>query len=119
MCSNARFSLTFVVVALLTLCALEIQAQEVTDNPHAVTGCVQKGIEAGGFFIVEDGKMWELAGKVDAGDVGHKVTATGHVLHRSAAKEAKFAEHEKQESSGKWYGDFQVTSLKVVSDSCQ
>jgi hypothetical protein len=42
----------------------------------------------------------------------------GHVLHRSAAEEAKFADYEKQEAKGKPYADFQVTSLKIVSDSC-
>jgi hypothetical protein len=63
--------------------------------------------------------MWELSGKVDVAHAGHKVTANGHVLYRSAAEEAKFADYEKQEAKGKPYADFQVTSLKIVSDSCQ
>jgi len=97
-----------------------VQAQENMSQPHSVTGCLQKGVEAGGFFILgEDGTMWELSGKVDATHVGHKVTVNGHVLHRSAADEAKFADHEKQEAQGKPYADFQVTSLKMISDSCQ
>jgi len=81
---------------------------------------LQKGTEPGGFFIVgEDGKMWELGGKVDATHVGHKVTVEGHVQHRSKTEEAKMADSEKQEAGGKPYADFQVTSLKMVSDSCQ
>ena len=87
---------------------------------NTVTGCLQKGVEAGGFFIAgEDGTVWELSGKVDATHVGHKVTVSGHVLHRSKTQEAKFSDSEKQESNGKPYADFQVTSLKMVSDSCK
>jgi len=43
----------------------------------------------------------------------------GHVLERSEAEEAKFADYEKQEAKGKAYADFQVSSLKMVSASCQ
>jgi hypothetical protein len=87
---------------------------------NSVTGCLQKGVEPGGFYITgEDGTMWELSGKVDAAHVGHKVTVKGHVLHRSQTEEAKFADYEKQEASGKPVADFQVTSLKRVSDSCK
>jgi len=86
----------------------------------SVTGCLQKGVEPGGFFIAsEDGKVWELSGKVDAAHVGHKVTVKGHVLHRSKTEEAKFADNEKQEANGKPVADFQVTSLKMISDSCK
>ncbi|HME33392.1 MAG TPA: hypothetical protein VKG65_11615 [Terriglobales bacterium] len=109
-----------ILLLLLGLCPAAVLAQENTSQPHSVTGCLQKGVEPGGFFILgEDGTMWELSGKVDATHVGHKVTVAGHVLHRSAADEAKFADHEKRESNGKPYADFQVTSLKMVSASCQ
>ena len=40
-----------------------------------VTGCLQKGVEAGGHFITaEDGKVWELFSKTVKLDehVGHK-----------------------------------------------
>jgi hypothetical protein len=104
----------------LILCPLAVQAQESMSKTNEVTGCLQKGVEPGGFFISgETGTIWELSGKVDATHVGHKVTVKGHVLHRSKAEEAKFADYEKQEAQGKPYADFQVTSLKMVSDSCQ
>lgn len=118
--SDARFSLWLIPLLLLSLCPVVVQAQGDTSKTHSVTGCLQKGIESGGLFILgEDGTMWELSGKVDAAHVGHKVAVDGHVLHRTAAEEAKFANYEKQESKGKPYADFEVTSLKMVSDSCQ
>ena len=118
--SSARFSLWLIPLLFLSLCPVAVQAQGEISKTNSVTGCLQKGVEPGGFFIVgEDGAMWELSGKVDAAHVGHKVTVNGHVLHRSAAEEAKFADYEKQEAKGKPYADFQVTSLKMVSDSCQ
>ena len=125
MSSRGVFSLWLTPLLFLSLCAVLVQAQESmskekTSKPHSVTGCLQKGVESGGFFIVgEDGKMWELSGKVDATHVGHKVTVEGHVEHRSKAAEAKVADSEKQEAAGKPYADFEVTSLKMISDSCQ
>ena len=118
--SYARFYFWLIPLLFLSLCPVVVQAQGNMSKTRSVTGCLQKGIEPGGFFILgEDGTMWELSGKVDAAHAGHKVTVNGHVLHRSAAEEAKFADYEKQEAKGKPYADFQVTSLKMVSDSCQ
>jgi hypothetical protein len=118
--SHARFSLWLIPLLLLSLFTLAVQAQETSTKTQSVTGCLQKGVEPGGFTITgEDGVMWELSGKVDAVHVGHKVTVSGHVLHRSETEEAKFADHERQEANGKKYADFQVTSLKMVSTSCQ
>lgn len=118
--SHARLSLWLIPLLLLSLFALAVQAQETTSKTTSVTGCLQKGTEPGGFTITgEDGVMWELSGKIDAAHVGHKVTVSGHVVHRSKTEEAKVADKEKQEAKGKKYADFQVTSLKMVSDSCQ
>jgi hypothetical protein len=115
-----KFSLSLIVLLFLGLCAVAVQAQANQNETHSVTGCLQKGVEPGGFFIPgEDGTMWELSGKINAPDVGYKVTVNGHVLHRSAAEEAKFADYEKQEAKGKPYADFQVTKSKRVGDSCQ
>jgi len=125
MSSRVRFSLCLAPLLFLSLCPVVLQAQEhmgkeSMSKTHSVTGCLQKGTEPGGFFVVgEDGKMWELSGKVDATHVGHKVTVEGHVQHRSKAEEDKVADAEKQEAGGKSFGDFHVTSLKMVSDSCQ
>jgi hypothetical protein len=119
-CSYARFSLWLIPLLFLTLSPPTTQAQASTSKTHSVTGCLQKGVEPGGFYIdAEGGRMWELSGKVDAVHIGHKVIVNGHVLHRTATEEAKFSDYEKQESKGKPYADFQVTSLKMVSDSCQ
>jgi len=118
--SLAKFSLLLIPLLFLSLCPLTVQAQDNMSKTHSVTGCLQKGVEPGGFTITgEDGTVWELSGKVDAAHVGHKVTVSGHPLHRSQAEEAKFADNEKQEANGKPVADFQVTSLKMISDSCQ
>ena len=118
--SHAKFSFWLIPVLLLVLCPLALQAQDSMSKTKTVTGCLTKGVEPGGFFIPgEDGTVWELNGKIDATHVGHKVTVTGHVLHRAKVAEAKFTDNEKQEAAGKPYADFQVTSLKMVSDSCK
>lgn len=122
MTSHVRFFPLTIPLLLLTLCPLVAQAQGSmgTSETNSVTGCLQKGVEPGGFTIAgEDGTVWELNGKVDATHVGHKVTVKGHVLHRSKSEEAKFADNEKEEASGKPVADFTVTSLKMVSDSCK
>jgi len=117
---NPKFSLWLIPLLLLILCPLVVQAQESMSKTNSVTGCLQKGVEPGGFYIAgEDGNVWELSGKVDAAHVGHKVTVKGHVLHRTQVEEAKYSDHEKQEANGKSVADFQVTSLKMVSDSCK
>jgi hypothetical protein len=88
----------------------------------SVTGCLQKGVEAGGYFITaEDGKVWELSSRTVKLDeqVGHKVTLTGYQVHRSKATEEKMAKSEKAEAAGKEYADMRVTSLKMISESCQ
>jgi len=118
--SNAKFSLWLIPLLLLILCPLVIQAQESTSKTNSVTGCLQKGVEPGGFYIAgDDGKMWELAGKIDAAHVGHKVTVKGSVLHRTKIEEAKYSDNETKEANGKPVADFKVTSLKMVSDSCK
>jgi hypothetical protein len=119
----SRTKLFFCLILLVFLSGfypLAVQAQESMSKTHSVTGCLQKGVEPGGFTISgEDGTVWELSGKVDATHVGHKVTVSGHPLHRSEPEEAKFAANEKQEANGKQVADFQVTSFKMVSQSCQ
>lgn len=89
---------------------------------QSVTGCLQKGDEAGGFTIAgDDGKVWELHGtKVKlAGHVGHTVTVTGSGAKESKATEDKKEASEKKEASGKEYGDLKVQSLKMVSETCK
>jgi lipid-binding SYLF domain-containing protein len=89
-----------------------------------ITGCLQKGDDAGEFSIVaRDGKTWELHSnsiKLD-NHLGHTVTVTGPRTHESKAQEKA---EEKREgvvkaSSKEEYADLGVTSLKMVSESCK
>lgn len=75
----------------------------------SVTGCLQKGDEAGEFSISENGKTYGLRSKaVKLGDhLGHKVTVTG-----------RFKPEKHEAEKGKEAGDITVTSLKMVSTSC-
>jgi hypothetical protein len=117
---NAKLCLLLTFALSLLFAATASQAQDDMSKTTSVTGCLQKGVEASGFYIIgEGGTMWELSGKVDAKHIGHKVTVNGHVLHKAQVKEAKFDDSEKKEAAGKPYADFQVTSLKMLSDSCQ
>ena len=87
----------------------------------SVTGCLQKGDEAGEYSITgEDGKTYGLRSKsVNLSQhVGHKVTITGTLKPESAEKEkGEAAEHEKHEAAE--VGDIRVSDLKMVSDKCQ
>jgi hypothetical protein len=86
-----------------------------------VTGCLQKGDEAGEYSITGvDGKTYELSSKSVklSQHLGHKVTITGTLRAESAEKEKGEAEeHEKKEATEA--GDIRVTDLKMVSDKCQ
>jgi hypothetical protein len=115
----AKLGFLSIFVLSLLLAPVASQAQDDMSKTHSVTGCLQKGVEDGGFYIVgESGTMWELSGKVEPKHLGHKVTVNGRVLHKAKVKEAKFDDSEKQEAGGKPFADFQVTSLKMISASC-
>jgi hypothetical protein len=89
---------------------------------QSATGCLQKGEEPGGFSLTgEDGKFWELSSTsvILSHHLGHTVTVTGSVTHKSKTQEVKMEEHEKKEAGGKEYADLHVTSLKMVSDACK
>jgi hypothetical protein len=115
----AKLGFLSILAAFVILCPIASQAQDSMSKTHSVIGCLQKGVEGGGFYIVDENTMWELSGKVDAKHLGHKVTASGHVEHKAKMKEAKFEDSEKKEAEGKPVADFEVTSLKMLSDSCQ
>ena len=96
-------------------------AQEKAGSKTTVTGCLQKGDEAGEYSITgEDGKTYGLRSKTVklSQHLGHKVTVTGTLRAESAEKEKGEAEeHEKKEATEA--GDIRVTDLKMVSDSCK
>jgi hypothetical protein len=132
----ARFSLALgaclvVSFGLLTLTTLGVAKARQSDMPGmpgmakqktmSVTGCVQKGLEARGFYLTDaDGKVWELSAKSVKLDklVGETATVAGHEVHLSKAAEAKLESSEMKEAAGKTYGDFQVTSVKNVTPGC-
>ena len=118
-----------VPILFVTLCPLALVAQDSSaqekkaDKPahtETVTGCLQKGDEAGEFSITgEDGKTWGLRSSTVKLDqhLGHKVTVTGSSTHESKAEEKKEGQVEKA-SSKEEYGDLDVSSLKMVSSTC-
>ena len=113
------------VVGLSGLMSAQQNASKSSDSSmktKSITGCVNKGQEAGGYFLKDDnGKTWELTdsdAKV-ADHVGHKVTLTGMSTKETKSEEAKIATAEKAEGNGKHSGDFRVSSVKMISDSCQ
>lgn len=120
----------FVRFSALLACAIALgvfvtpnaSAQEKsTSGKTSVTGCLQKGDEAGEYSITgENGKTYGLRSKTVklSEHVGHKVTVTGALRAESAEKEKGEAEeHEKKEAAEA--GDIRVTNLKMVSDKCQ
>jgi hypothetical protein len=111
---------------LLTLFPLRLSGQETAANnsktDQSVTGCLQKGDEAGGFVLAgDDGKTWELSSKTVklAEHVGHKVKVTGSSVQESKAQAEMKEKNEKKEAAGKEYADLKVTSVEMVSDSCK
>jgi len=89
---------------------------------QTVTGCLQKGTEAEGFYLIaNDGRHWELYSNPDvslADHVGHTVTLAGTVAHRSKAQEEKSQPNEKAETGTRPHADLQVSSVKHVSETC-
>src|SRR3954463_8078470 len=91
-------------------------AQEKAGSKTTVTGCLQKGDEAGEYSITgEDGKRYGLRSKsVDLSKhMGHKVTVTGTKMREENE------EKEKKEAGGGEYADLRVTNIKHISETCQ
>lgn len=86
----------------------------------SVTGCLKQGSDTGGYYIMgDDGKMYELMGKGLSAHVNHKVTVMGMAATMSQAQEDKKMATEKSEASGATVVDIKVSSVKMVSESCQ
>ena len=120
--TGAKYVLTFVLTLSLGSVALTAQENQTKATKHKsviVTGCLQKGDEAGEYLITsEDGKRYGLHSKaVDLSEhVGHKVTVAGTKM-READKEKK--EQEKKEAGGGEYADLSVMDVKHISESCK
>ena len=96
--------------------AQETESKTKSGKNVSVTGCLQKGDEAGEYTITgQDGKRYGLRGKtgVDLSKhVGHKVTVTGtEMRERSSAKEKKEANEESEH--------LRVTNVQHISEGCQ
>lgn len=86
----------------------------------SVTGCLKQGTDTGGYYMMgEDGKMYELMGKGLSAHVNHKVTVTGMQETMSESHEQKKMSTEKSEAGNATVVDLKVSSLKMVSESCQ
>jgi len=104
------------VSGLSSLRAAQENQSKATGKETTVTGCLQKGDEAGEYSITsEDGKRYGLRSKTVSlsKHVGHKVTVTG-----TQVREVN-EEKEKKESGGGEYADLRVTSLKMISEGCK
>jgi len=97
-------------------------ANDKASAAQTITGCLQQGTESGGFFLIStEGKHWELypnSGVSLAEHVGHTVTLTGTVAHRSKTQESKSQPNEKKETGERQHADLQVSGLKMVSTTC-
>ncbi len=104
------------------LCGAPQMADEKAPATQTVTGCLQEGVEPQGFFLIStDNKHWELypnSGVSLADHVGHTIAVTGTLAHRSKAQEEKSQPYEQKEIGGRQHDDLQVTSVKMVSASC-
>ena len=130
----AKLMYWVIPIICLSLCPAVLLAQAASPEPQekkaaksshtqTVTGCLQKGDEAGEFSITgEDGKTWGLrstAVKLDQ-HLGHKVTVTGSRKHESKAEEkSEMKEGQMEKAAGKEkYADLNVTHLKMISETC-
>jgi len=115
-------SLVFVLLSATLLCGAQQMGTDKTSSQQTVTGCLQKGGEPVGFFIVSaDGTHWELYPNPQvalANHVGHTVTVKGSLAKRSPAQEEKSQTYEKAEMTAKGHHDLQVSSVKMVSETC-
>jgi hypothetical protein len=121
----AKLAFWLIPILCLSLCPVALIAQTAAPEKKAeksqtVTGCLQKGDEAGEFSLKgEDGKTWGLRStsvKLDQ-HIGHQVTVTGSTTHETKAEEKKEGQVENAGSKAE-YADLTVTNLKMISDSC-
>jgi len=109
----AILALSFSSIALI---AQESQTKTKAGNPVTVTGCLQKGDEAGEYSVKgEDGKLYGLRSKsVDLSKhMGHKVTVTGTKMNEKNEAKEKHEAGAKEEDT-----HLRVTDIKHISETC-
>ena len=123
MLSKSKHFISLALAFLLAVCVFALAAgaqKSGTKNGNVtVTGCLQEGDEADEFSLTgDDGKLYDLRSSSVklAEHVGHKVTVSG--LFKAEAYE-KGEEKEAKEGGKKEAGDITVSSLKMVTSSCQ
>ena len=99
-----------------------VREKPVSHN-ETVTGCLQKGDEAGTFSLTgEDGMTWSLRSKSIRFDpiVGHQVKVTGRVPASVIATNNKTATEGQveQASSKAEYRDLHVVAITMISETC-
>jgi len=119
-----KLSVCLLPVVCLTLFPVFLNAQNGMQNNMAktmsATGCLKQGTDHGGYYLMgENGTMYELWGHNLAEHVNHKVTVTGMEEHMPQAMEQKRESSETSEAGGATHVDMKVTSVKMVSESCQ
>jgi hypothetical protein len=117
--------ITFLIVLTLLVglaAALPVAAQTAPSKTQTITGCLEKGLESGGHFLVVEGQHhWELypgKGVALESHVGQTVALTGSVSQRTAEQEKASQPYEKKETGQMQHSDFHVTSVKMVSPTC-
>jgi len=117
-----KSSTLVVLLVALAVCALNAAPRTGQASTQTVTGCLQKGLESGGFFIIANGeKHWELypaSGVSLAEHVGQTITVTGVPAGRTSAQEEKSQAFEKKEMGDKQHADLMISDVKVVSQTC-
>jgi hypothetical protein len=121
---RTRFAVALLGLGSLLLLpgAAQTKKNHKTSGTKTITGCLQKGDEANEFSITDaDGKTYGLrSSSVKLGDhVGHKVTVSGRVRPESEENEASEQREKNEQNEKKEVADIRVTSLKMVSTSCQ
>ena len=111
-----KVSLCLVPLVFLMVFPMLLSAQDQT----SVTGCLKQGSDAHGYYIMgQDGKMYELWGKNLGEHVNHTVTVMGTPAKMSHSMEEKKEATEKAEAGSATVTDLKVSSLKMVSETCQ
>lgn len=127
---KTKIAISIVALLLLAGTATLITAQETTkkkthQKTRTLTGCLQKGEDANEYnFTSKSGSTWEVKSDTVelAPHVGHTVTLTGAVSHAELHGMKEDVKGEAKEhgmdKNAKEHGHLTVTSLKMVSDSC-
>jgi hypothetical protein len=120
-----KLTLCMVATVFVALFPLVVSAQDnmgdQMGHKMSATGCLMKGTSPDGYYLKgDDGKTYELWGYKGFSDhVNHKVTVSGMQKNMPDSMEKTKETNEKSEAAGQPQMDLKVSSLKMVSESCQ